>query len=111
MDNSRGFQISGLNGHVLSIGIGSGHYCENRSFDYNSGSDAHKPTSTMEVAVMREGGGFVCLEHNVAGWVPVSKLDEIIRAVRNGHWDTVRDLCGEGEIPLAYEEDQEEEKI
>ena len=102
MDNSSGFQIAGLNGYVLSIGIGSGHYCDNRSFDYNiCDSDAHKPTSTMEVAVMREGGGFVCLENQVAGWVPVSKLDELIKAVRNGHWDTVRDLCGE----------QKEEKI
>jgi hypothetical protein len=95
MRDSRGFQISGLNGYTLSIGVGSGHYCENQGSRY--GDDSNKPTSTMEVAVMRDGGDceFVCLPMDVAGYVPAGNLGPLIQAVSDHDWYLVCSLCGE----------------
>ena len=93
MRDSSGFQISGLNGYTLSIGVGSGHYCENQSSRY--GDDSNKPTSTMEVAVLRDGGDceFVCLPQDVAGWVQVCNLGPLIKAVSDHDWYLVCSLC------------------
>ena len=91
MDNSRGFQIAGLRGYTLSIGIGAGHYCENHSLDYDATCGA---TSTMEVAVMNDLG-FVCLPYDVAGHVPAGNLGSLIEAVESHDWERVCFLCGE----------------
>ena len=93
MSNSRGFQISGLGGYTLSIGIGNGHYCENYSV-----WDEEKvgKTATMEVAVLcGKSGAFVCLPHDVAGYVPVSNLGCLIEAVESHDWERVCLLCNE----------------
>jgi hypothetical protein len=106
MEKSRGFQIRGLNGYTLSIGVGGGHYCDN----YDLGWDDDFPaTETMEVAIINEETHkFVCLSMDVAGYVPVSNLSLLIQSVRNGDWDEVRDLCGETVPPFEkhpmYEE-------
>jgi len=93
MNRSRGFQIRGLRGYTLSIGIGAGHYCDNYSEDFDA-SECN-PTATMEVAVMHDGGGFVCLPHDVAGRVPVGALANLIEAVRSHNWSLVCVLCNE----------------
>jgi len=48
---------------------------------------------------MREGGNcdFVCLPHDVAGYVPVCQLGAIIEAVQANAWERVCFLCNEGE--------------
>ena len=93
MARSRGFQINGLRGYTLSIGIGAGHYCDNYSEDFDA-SECN-PTATMEVAVMHDGGGFVCLPHDVAGRVAVANLANLIEAVEAHDWVRVCSLCGE----------------
>ena len=93
MTNSRGFQVKGLNGYTLSIGIGSGHYCENYNLAYNAEANAYKPTSTMEVAIMSEDGTFVCLPWDVAAHVPASNLGRLIAAVEDHNWERVCNLC------------------
>ena len=48
MEKSRGFQIRGLNGYTLSIGVGGGHYCDN----YDLGWDDDFPaTETMDMSL------------------------------------------------------------
>jgi hypothetical protein len=93
MSRSRGFQISGLRGYTLSIGIGAGHYCDNYS-SATVNKEAIKSTSTMEVAVMHDNGGFACLPHDVASYVPVSRLGALIEAVEQHDWAHVCFLCG-----------------
>ena len=95
MSRSRGFQISGLRGYTLSIGIGAGHYCDNYSSGMGwSDKEKIKSTSTMEVAVMHDNGGFACLPHDVAPRVPVGALANLIEAVRSHNWSLVCVLCG-----------------
>jgi len=113
-EHSRGFQISGLRGYILSIGIGGGHYCENYNKSWDACGEGDHPTSTMEVAVLRDGsardwarrrsaassrdGGdchFVCLPYDVAGYVPVANLSQLIDAVKQHDWKRVCSLCGE----------------
>ena len=96
MDGNRGFQIHGLNGYILSIGIGGGHYCENYARQWHT----NHATSTMEVAVMRDDAkqghnAFVALVHDVAGYVPASNLSALIDAVERHDWERVCRLCGE----------------
>ena len=93
MSNSRGFQIHDLRGYTLSIGIGSGHYCDNYELAYHAEANAYKPTSTMEVAIMSEDGRFVCLPYDVAGNVPASNLGRLIAAVEDHDWERVCNLC------------------
>ena len=95
MNNSRGLQVKGLNGYTLSIGIGSGHYCENFTLAYDVEANAYKPTSTMEVAIMSEDGTFVCLPYDVAAHVPASNLGRLIGAVETHDWERVCSLCNE----------------
>lgn len=105
MENSRGFQISNLSGYTLSIGIGPGHYCDNNRLNTLPTTplssalgrhDSEKATTTMEVAILRDdGGGFCCLPNDVAGYVPVSKLKNLIVAVMLHDWARVCFLCGE----------------
>tara|TARA_R110002110_G_scaffold116960_3_gene289041 strand:+ start:194 stop:535 length:342 start_codon:yes stop_codon:yes gene_type:complete len=83
-----GFHIS-IGQYTLSIGAGSGHYCENYMRPYNADN---KPTSTMEVALM-EGEAFIVLEGDVAGHVPVSHLPKLILAVERKDWQMFCDLC------------------
>ena len=89
MTDSRGFQIKGLRGYTLSIGIGSHHYCENYA-----APDHPKATSTMEVAIMNDLG-FVCLPYDVAGHIPVARLGALIEAVQAHDWEGVCSLCNE----------------
>lgn len=93
MNRSRGFQIKGLNGYTLSIGIGAGHYCDNYAADFDASEC--KPTSTMEVAVLQDHGGFVCLPHDVAGRISVANLGGLIQAVESHDWKEVCALCNE----------------
>ena len=105
MRPDRGFQIEGLNGYTLSIGIGNGHYCENKT-----ASLSVRATSTMEVAILdgltRE---FVVLPWDVAGYVPVGNLAPLIVAVQGHEWKRVCRLCGvdasdpENKFPLKNE--------
>ncbi len=97
MDRSRGFQIAGLNGYTLSIGIGAGHYCENQNKGFD---DAPAETSTMEVAILCDKTHeFVCLPQDVAGWVPVGNLGSLIASVEAHDWEHVCLLCGELDEP------------
>jgi len=105
-DDGRGLQINTSNGYIVSIGIGGGHYSDNHNkrFDESCGE-----TSTMEVAIMRHpshpdynrewdmGADFVCLPYDVAAYVPVSKMGEIIEMVEANAWDRVCFLCGESD--------------
>ena len=103
--NGRGIRITTSNGYAISIGFGPSHYCENYSMDYNADP---KPTSTMEVAIMNERH-FVCLPHDVAGYVPVSNLSYLLQAVEAENWVRVCDLCDqdasdhENKFPLKEE--------
>ena len=96
MSHARGFQISGLSGYTLSIGVGAGHYCENYTLSIGGDESEYKPTATMEVAVMDcETGEFVCLPYDVAGHVPGSNLCCLIEAVESHDWERVCLLCNE----------------
>ena len=79
------FQCS--NGYEVSIGVGAGHYSDNFGI-----RGALAPTTTMEVAIMCDGN-FVCLPYDVAGYVPVARLFDIIDAVEGRDWERVCDLC------------------
>ena len=105
-EDGRGIQINTSNGYTVSIGLGSGHYCEN----YNAGYGEHgEHTSTMEVAIMRHtshpdynpernmGADFVCLPMDVASYVPVSVLGDLVLAVECNDWARACFLCGESE--------------
>jgi hypothetical protein len=91
MQNGRGIQFTTSNNYVVSIGFGIGHYCDN----YNGGIDGSEtvPTSTMEVAIMDASGEFVCLPYDVASYVPVSVMGDIILAVECNDWARVCFLC------------------
>ena len=54
-----------------------------------------EPTTTMEVAIFNEGNDFVVLPYDVAGYVPVARLGDILDAVEGRDWDLVCDLCNE----------------
>ena len=102
MDHSRGFRIQNLNGFALSIGIGSGHYCDNHDLGFDD--TPYQSTATMEVAIIDEndeGGGthFVVLPYDVAGHVPVGNLGSLIEAVESHDWERVLLLCGETAEP------------
>ena len=100
MDNSRGFQIKGLRGYTLSIGIGSGHYCENQNNGFTTEANEHQPTATMEVAILcDETNEFVCLPYDVAGHVPCGNLGSLIAAVQAHDWEHVCLMCGENGEP------------
>ena len=85
-----GFHID-IGEYTLSIGCGSGHYCENHGRPYNADN---KPTNTMEVALMK-GSSFLVLYGDVAGHVPVSHLPKLILAVEREDWQMFCDLCDE----------------
>ena len=105
-NDGRGLQINTSNGYIVSLGIGGGHYCENHHKSYD---EPGEHTSTMEVAIMRHEDhpdynsdhigkcDFVCLPYDVAGWVPVSRMGEIIAMVEANAWDQVCVLCNESE--------------
>jgi hypothetical protein len=92
-----GFHI-GIGQYTLSIGGGSGHYCENYMRPYNADNE---PTATMEVALMNSGG-FVVLDNDVAAYVSVAHLPELILAVEREDWQTFADLC-EADLSLFPE--------
>ncbi|MDP6736642.1 MAG: hypothetical protein QF732_09125 [Nitrospinaceae bacterium] len=94
MQHSRGFQIQFKNGYMLSIGIGGGHYCDNNSKPYLACVEEQHPTSTMEVAIMKNGH-FVVLPLDVAGYVPCDNIGPLISAVEAEDWERVCVLCGE----------------
>lgn len=99
MSDSRGFQITTENGYTLSIGLGTGHYCENHMLMPESGMDSsYKPTATMEVAIMDESG-FIVLPYDVAGYVPCGNLGSLIEAIEGTDWERVLILCGHTEEP------------
>lgn len=101
-----GIHITTSNGYVISLGIGSGHYCDNHSVNIGEKND---PTSNMEVAIMKKDGRFVCLPHDVAGYVPVFNLSYLLQAVEAENWVRVCDLCDqdasdhENKFPLKEE--------
>ena len=92
------------NGYDVSIGVGSSHYSDNHCMDMREHND---PTTTMEVAIMCDGN-FVCLPYDVAGYVPVARLFDIIHAVEGRDWERVCDLCdqneddAEGKFPVNH---------
>ena len=102
----RGLQINTSNGYVVSIGIGGGHYCDNEHLPISTKLDHTHTTSTMEVAILRENGGFVCLPYDVAGHVPVCNLGEIIVAVEANDWKRVCFLCEQDDKEATEREAQ-----
>jgi hypothetical protein len=101
-DERRGFSIKNLGGgYTLSIGVGKHHYCEN-GFNNTSGGE----TSTMEVAIMDKNGRFVCLPDDVAGHVPVSKLNHLITAINVHDWHQVCWLCDEDAEPTKFPKEE-----
>ena len=84
------------NGYTLSIGLGTGHYCDNHALMSTSGMDSSfKPTATMEVAIMDSDHEFVVLPHDVAAYVPCGNLGSLIEAVESTDWDLVKKLCAQ----------------
>ena len=92
-----GFHID-IGRYSLSIGCGSGHYSDNHMRPYNADNEA---TATMEVALMR-GSSFVVLEDDVAAYVSVAHLPELILAVEREDWQLFADLC-EADLSLFPE--------
>tara|TARA_R110002096_G_scaffold369919_1_gene563381 strand:+ start:1066 stop:1407 length:342 start_codon:yes stop_codon:yes gene_type:complete len=88
---SEGFQMYFADGFKLSIGTGSRHYCDNSGNGIELGGE--KATSTMEVALMNSMDDFVVLPDDVAGWVPVTRLADIIQAVSDKRWNDFENLC------------------
>ena len=81
-------RIRTSNGYTISIGIGAYHYCDNKN--YAAGGvegPVETPTSTLEVAVLDSIGNLdysYTGGNDVAGYVPVSRLGEIVAAVESG---------------------------
>ena len=94
------FQCS--NGYAVSIGVGAQHYSDNNAMAF--GQDP-EPTSTMEVAIF-DGNDFVVLPYDVAAYVPVARLGDILDAVEGRDWERVCFLCmesakdAEGKFPV-----------
>ena len=93
--DNRGIRIGTSNGYTVSIGFGGGHYCENYAAPLRDAKIL--PTSNMEVAIMNKAQDFVCLPHDVAGYVNVSQLGDIVAAVEANDWARVCFLCGVSE--------------
>ena len=90
-------QFECSNGFTVSIGVGDGHYCDNKAKPHGT----NEPTATMEVAIM-DGHSFVVLPHDVAGYVPVSNLCYILAAVEDSNWERVCSMCSQNtEDPLG----------
>ena len=83
-----GFHIN-IGQYTLSIGCGSGHYCDNHMRPFNSDNEY---TNTMEVALMK-GDAFVVLDQDVAAYIPCSRLAKLITAVEREDWQMFADLC------------------
>jgi len=84
------FQCS--NGYAVSIGVGAGHYSDN--FDLFKPENL-APTTTMEVAIFNDRNGFVVLPYDVAAYVPVYCLGDILEAVEFRDWERVCFLCNQ----------------
>ena len=92
-----GFHLTFEDGFVLSIQYGRGSHCENQNADARDGPVP--ATHTCEVAVMDSGGNFVVLPYNVAGYVPVGNIAQLIESVQCHDWERVLLLCGEVDEP------------
>jgi len=84
-----GFQIKFKNEYTLSVGIGRNHYCDNHNIG-DFGDEEQLPTSTMEVAIIDPSGNFSIIPDDVAGWVPVERLPDLIEAVEKQEWNVVQ---------------------
>ena len=80
------------NGYEVSIGIGVGHYSDNNAMAWCQDPE---PTTTMEVAIFDESDDYVVLPYDVAAYVPVARLGDILEAVEGRNWELVCDLCNE----------------
>ena len=98
---AHGFHLTFPDGFVLSCQYGIANYCHNQDYSMRPMPEHGDlgETSTMEVALMDSKGHFVVLEHDVAGWVPVSVLGNLIAAVEAHDWEHFALLCGETDEP------------
>ena len=88
----RGFRFNFANGYTVSIQFGTGNYCDVRNYSENQPEDV-PAAGCVEVGIFHtETGEWVRLsDHDdVAGWVPVDSIPDILRYARNGHWGLVR---------------------
>ena len=95
----RGFHIAFANGYTVSVQFGTGNYCDVRDYAPKSKQDPDPPgCSTVEIGIFKTvGGEWVKLtEHDdVAGWVSVDKIPEILTYAQNGHWNLLRSAIGQ----------------
>lgn len=94
-----GFHINFPDGFTLSVQFGVNNYCHNQDYSMGVGNAPLGETSTVEIALMNPKGSFVVLQHDVAGWVPVSVLGSLISAVEAHDWERFKLLCGETDEP------------
>jgi len=95
--NGRGFAFKTRNGYTLSVAVGAGSYSDNQNVAMDTLADP--ATTTMEVAIMTEEGNFTVLPYDVAGFVPVVVLGDLIEAIEGRDWERVLLLVGETEEP------------
>ena len=92
-----GFHLTYPNGYKLSIQYGIGNYCDNQSCNSRNYAD-HKAldiTATFECAIFDSKDDFAVLHNDVAGWILMDSLGDLIKAVQQKEWKTVRSICGE----------------
>jgi len=87
--NDHGFKIKFANGFSLSVQYGYGTYSDNKV------ADMPADTNTVEIAILHPNGEFAILNGDVAGYVPVRDLPEIMDMVSIKEWEGLKTLVGD----------------
>tara|TARA_R110000787_G_scaffold173338_1_gene285970 strand:+ start:287 stop:691 length:405 start_codon:yes stop_codon:yes gene_type:complete len=98
MDGSRGIQLE-VGKYKLSMGMSGFHYCSNKDTNSCYSDEVVTPSATsVEVALFDEDMKFL-LPEQVAGWVEVSELPELIQALAQDDLPWAIRICGQAPEP------------
>ena len=98
MDGSRGIQLD-VGFYKLSLGMSGFHYCSNKDSNSCYSDEVITPEATsVEVAIFDEDMEFV-LPEQVAGWIEVSRLPELIEALDTNNLPWAIRICGQAPEP------------
>ena len=101
MDGSRGIQLE-VGKYKLSMGMSGFHYCSNKDTNSCYSDEVVTPSATsVEVALFDEDMKFL-LPEQVAGWVEVSELPELIQALAQDDLPWAIRICGQAPEPKLF---------
>lgn len=94
MSDSRGIQLT-INFYTLSLAMGPQAYSSNRGEGVNTYKQADiKSATSVEVAIFDDKGCYM-LPQDVAGWVEVSLLPDLIHALDINDLPWAIRICGQ----------------